>query len=55
MFRFAALRSAGQDELRFEVLVRNDNTTPKPVTLKAICGPGDTPEPVLTILLPDED
>ncbi|MCY2991731.1 MAG: hypothetical protein NTY19_28235 [Planctomycetota bacterium] len=55
MFRFAALRSAGQDTLRFEVLVRNDNTTPKPVTLKAICGPGDTPEPVLTILLPDED
>jgi len=55
MFRFAALRSAGQDKLRFEVLVRNDNTRPKPVTLKAICGPGDTPEPVLTILLPDED
>ena len=55
MFRFAALRSAGQDTLRFEVLVRNDNTTPKRVTLKAICGPGDTPEPVLTILLPDED
>ena len=25
------------------------------VTLKAICGPGDTPEPVITIMLPDED
>ena len=25
------------------------------VTLKAVCGPGDTPEPVITIMLPDED
>lgn len=55
MFRFAAKQSAGGTELRFEVLVRNDNTSPKPVTLKAICGPGDTLDPVLTILLPDED
>jgi hypothetical protein len=39
----------------FDLLVRNDNTVPKPVTLKAICGPGDTLDPVLTILLPDED
>jgi len=25
------------------------------VTLKAVCGPGDTPEPVITIMLPEED
>ena len=25
------------------------------VTLKSICGPGDTPDPVITIMLPDED
>lgn len=25
------------------------------VTLKAICGPGDDPRPVITIMLPDED
>jgi hypothetical protein len=25
------------------------------VTLKAICGPGDNGEPVVTIILPDED
>jgi hypothetical protein len=55
MFRFAVKRSPQGTELLFEVLVRNDNTAPKPVTLKAICGPGDTPEPVLTILLPHED
>jgi hypothetical protein len=55
MFRVAAKQSGGCSELRFQVLVRNDNTAPKPVTLKAICGPGDTTEPVLTIMLPDED
>lgn len=25
------------------------------VKLKAVCGPGDTPAPVITIMLPDED
>ncbi len=25
------------------------------ITLKAVCGPGDTAEPVITIMLPDED
>ena len=25
------------------------------VQLKAVCGPGDTPEPCITIMLPDED
>jgi hypothetical protein len=29
--------------------------TPPLVTLKATCGPGDSTEPVITILLPDED
>jgi hypothetical protein len=28
---------------------------PQPRCLKAICGPGDTPEPVITIMLPEED
>lgn len=55
MFRFAAKQSSDESQLQFDVLVRNDNTAPKPVRLKAICGPGDTPEPVLTILLPHED
>jgi hypothetical protein len=55
MFRFAAKQSSGSGELLFKVLVRNDNFAPALVTLKAICGPGDTPEPVVTILLPNED
>ena len=44
-------------EVRFGVHVRNDNhdRTPPLVRLKAVCGPGDDGEPVVTIMLPDED
>jgi hypothetical protein len=37
--------------------VRNDNRdrTPPLVRLKALCGPGDRGEPVVTVMLPDED
>ena len=31
-----------------------DNTAPRPLALKAVCGPDDTPDPVLTIMLPYE-
>jgi hypothetical protein len=55
MFRYAAKQAPKQDTLLFDLFVRSDNRSAKRVTLKAICGPGDTPEPVLTILLPDED
>ena len=58
MFRCAAGRCQG-DTLHFQLYVRNHNrerlTRKNLVTLKAICGPGDTPEPVITIMLPDED
>jgi hypothetical protein len=44
-------------EARFAVHVRNDNRQGMPplVHLKAVCGPGDRAEPVITIMLPDED
>jgi hypothetical protein len=49
----------GGDTLFFKLYVRNHNrerlTKADLVTLKAVCGPGDTPEPVITIMLPDED
>lgn len=54
MFRTAAKREGGQ-LLRFQLLVQNDAKGPKEVTLKAVCGPGDEAEPVVTIMLPDED
>ena len=55
MFRVAAKCPNGSTELLFEVVVKNDNTAPKLVNLKAIFGPGDTPDPVITIMQPDED
>jgi uncharacterized protein DUF6573 len=57
-FRCAAARSNG-DTLLFKLSVRSHNRerldSRDLVTLKAVCGPGDTPEPVITIMLPDED
>jgi hypothetical protein len=43
--------------VRFAVHVRNDNRerTPPLVRLRALCGPGDQGEPVVTVLLPTED
>jgi hypothetical protein len=55
MLSFTIQRGAKGSELLYEVLVRNDNRGPRPVKLKAICGPGDSAEPVLTIMLPEED
>ena len=54
MFRYGA-KNADGDRFNFELRVRNDNRRPKKVTLKAVCGPGDDAEPVITIMLLDED
>src|SRR5205807_9395900 len=52
-----AIRGSGGAEVRFGVHVRNDNRdrTPPLVRLKAVCGPGDDAEPVITVMLPAED
>jgi hypothetical protein len=52
-----AARRCDGAEVRFAVHVRNDNRerTPPLVRLKAVCGPGDDGEPVLTVMMPDED
>ena len=55
MLKIAIRRSTGGDTILFRLSVRNDNRQPRPVQLKALCGPGDDAEPVITILLPDED
>jgi hypothetical protein len=55
----AAIRRSGgaASELRFAVHVRSDirERTPPLVLLKAVCGPGDWGERVITVLMPDED
>lgn len=57
MASLAARRSAGS-EIRFSVLrVARDGVAVEPsmVALMALCGPGDDLEPVVVIMLPDED
>jgi len=53
--RAAKKKGKSGSTLLFMLYVRNDNRKPKPVTLKLIVGPGDNLEPVVTILLTDED
>ncbi len=47
--------SSGTSTLTFDVLILNDRTGPKPVRLKAVCGPDDYLSPCLTLMLPEED
>ena len=42
-------------EMTFKIYVRNSAGRPRLETLKAVCGPGDDAEPVITIMLPTED
>jgi hypothetical protein len=57
LLHLAIGRSDGGPEVRFGVHVRDDNRerTPPLVRLRAVCGPGDQGEPVITVMLPGED
>jgi hypothetical protein len=57
MLSDACRRSRSTDLIHYQLHVRNDNRdrTPPLVQLKAVCGPGDTMAPVITVMLPDED
>lgn len=54
---YVAIRksSASNDLLHFEVIFLNRRKQHETVKLKAACGPGDQGEPVLTVMLPNED
>lgn len=63
VFKLYARQTAG-DTFLFPVCIQNwvrvdgkhtERAKLETVQLKAVCGPGDTPEPVITIMLPDED
>lgn len=59
MFRtFAARARARGGVIKFGVYripTEGRGTRPRLTHLKAVCGPGDTAEPVVTIMLPNED
>lgn len=48
-------RKPAGTELRFEVLVANDDRGPRSVPLKAVIGPDDDGNPCLTVMEPAED
>jgi hypothetical protein len=50
-----AARSESGSYLKFSVLVKQPDNKMLLVQLKSICGPGDNYEPVVTIMLPNED
>jgi len=54
---YVAIRrnSSGDDRLNYEVIFLNKLQEQETVTLKAICGPGDDGEAVITVMLPNED
>lgn len=58
MFKVAAQRIEG-DRLEYQLMLlegtKNGKCRHRKVTLKAVCGPGDDLEPVITIMQPDED
>jgi hypothetical protein len=54
MLRCAVVRTPNQSELSFQLYVVTDRRRPSLVTLKALVGPGDNGEPVITIMLPNE-
>ena len=59
MFGCAARRSRHASTIQFRVLFatlkESVSITTEDVLLKAVCGPGDEGEPVITIMLPWED
>lgn len=44
-----------QNPLHFSLSVQNGPRETGTVTLKAVCGPGDDGEPVITVMMPEED
>ena len=56
MLRSRAVRKNDDgSELLYQLHVMNDNRSAELVTLKSVCGPGDDGEPVITVMLPEED
>ncbi len=48
-------RSSGEDTVLFDVIFLQSPKKQVTVKLKAVCGPGDKGEPVITIMRPEED
>lgn len=55
MLRYAIQEENHDPDLLFSVSVQNDQRAPRAAQLKAVTGQGDRGEPVITVMLPQED
>ena len=55
ILRYYSLRSNGKSEMFFDFIVLNEEMRQKKIRLKSMCHPGDNLEPVITIMMPNED
>lgn len=56
ILRYTIATSKDDSYLQFSVLfVMTPGALPVPIDLIAVCGPGDTGDPVLTLMLPGDD
>ncbi len=55
VLRFEIRAATSQSLIYFDVLVAKGGKKPEPIRLKAHCGPGDNLEPVITVMVPNED
>lgn len=55
MLKYAIKQRPSENPLRFSVIVQTSSRYTQQVELKSMCGPGDNAEPVITVMLPDED
>jgi hypothetical protein len=54
MMRWAVGRSRGGPDIAFELLCVTTSVRASRVALRAVVGPGDDAEPVVTVMLPEE-
>lgn len=55
MLKYGIRNAKTTDRIEFTVMVVRERVRPTPTRLKAICGPGDNMEPVITLMFVDED
>jgi hypothetical protein len=55
MLKHAINRSRSNEVISFTLHCSKKRAQPEPVTLQAVCGPGDDGAPVITIMYPHED
>jgi hypothetical protein len=55
MMKFGIAKHRSESSFLFQLYVVTDSIDPSQVELRAVCDGGDDGEPVITVLLPDED